>query len=224
MSWEKIALPGHFPGTRPAEGDSDPQKSGILNSVPSNTMPWLSSLEINRVSDYKHFRHVEALLRYQHEKTGQNDAEQARVSGYAKLEKFRAHREQWLILRRGIPRAFIEAIGCSLDELFRAVDADREEYERAIRLPRFPRYAVTRFMPAVYSTRTFPPGITEDEALAIMLRGRWRSCLKYEGLLSVFVEPREQQVNTVFHRPELKLTRKVILPSRDFSRVGLTRI
>lgn len=139
-------------------------------------------------------------------------------SGYLfrRPEKFSAHRRQWDRLDRPIPRAYLKAIGVSVEVMEFTAELDAEEYEEALYRPLYPRYATMRVMPGMYSLLDLPDGIDETEAVHLMTdfakrRGR-RCCIGYRDVKSIWIEP-DGETTYVFYRPFLRLTRTHVIPA-----------
>lgn len=135
---------------------------------------------------------------------------------FRRPEKFSAHRRQWDRLDRPIPRAYLQAIGASVEVMEFTAELDAEEYEEALHRPLYPRYATMRVVPGVYTLVDLPEGIEEEEALHLMTdfakRRARRCCIGFRDVKSIWIEP-DGETTYVFYRPYLRLTRSHVVPA-----------
>lgn len=192
-------------------------------------IPFFSVRKINEISGFKRFRNTREYIR------GLSSAIPDRLrpypelvalkqwSGYAKLDKFRIHRQEWDDLRRRVPLKYLEAIGADLEYVRRSVAADHEEYNLATKLPLFPRCAIQRLMPAVYVAIEIPPGTPEAEAVNMLQilcnKKRFRCCINYPELKTIWIEPDCASVTSLYF-PELSFTKDSALFSRGGYGIG----
>jgi hypothetical protein len=134
---------------------------------------------------------------------------------FRRPEKFSAHRRQWDRLDRPIPRAYLRAIGVSVEIMQFTAELDAEEYEEELERPLYPRYATIRVMPGIFSLLELPDGINEAEAVYLMIdfarhRGR-RCCIGFRDIKTIWIEP-NGETSYVFYHPVLRLTRSHVIP------------
>ena len=192
-------------------------------------IPFFSVLEINEIKNFRRFRNtrnyikeLSAVIQDRLRPYPELVALKQR-SGYAKLDKFHLHRQEWDALRRKIPLRYLEAIGANINDIKFAVEADKIEFNNATSIPLFPRYAVQRAMAAVYITIEIPPGTPEAEAVnrlqALCNKKRFRCCINYPELKTIWIEPNEDP-QTNWYYPELRLTKDSAIFSRGGYGIG----
>jgi len=179
-------------------------------------IPFFSVLEINEIKDFQRFHNTRKYIKELSAAIPDRLRPYPELvalkqrSGYAKLDKFQLHRQEWDDLRRKVPLKYLEGIGADLENIRRSVAADHEEYNLATKLPLFPRCAVQRLMPAVYATIEIPLGTPEAEAVnmlqALCNKKRFRCCINYPGLKTIWIEP-EIAPQTSWYYPELSFTK-----------------
>jgi len=188
------------------------------------TIPFLSAKDINKLDDYERFRNVKAYLLQKSGNISRAYADKdeiwklAESVGYKKFNKFLQHREGWHELTRKIPVKYLDAIDVDYEVLECTAGLDGEEYERALRVPLYPRGFTIRYMACVYQTVEFPPNTTEYEAREIMLdyaEETGRSCaINYPNLKTILVGT-EGQVNTFYYEPNINFVGGYMIASSD---------
>ena len=107
------------------------------------------------------------------------------------------------------------------------LELDREEYKQVLTIPRYTKYAIVRLMAAVYNNITIPAGLHEKEAREFLfdfMKGkRFRCCINYPELLSIFLEP-DRSINTVYYPPSIRFTKKWAIPEKDGFGIGMSYI
>ncbi len=66
--------------------------------------------------------------------------------GYSNINKFKTLKMEWDLLRRPIPLLYFDYIGIAKNVLELTLELDYKEYEQALEIPRYPRYAIVRLM------------------------------------------------------------------------------
>jgi len=197
------------------------------------SIPFLSAKDINKLEDYERFRNTKAYLLqcsgpigYGRDKKDQI-WKLAHASGYKKFNKFLSHQKEWHDLNRKIPVSYLDEIGVDYEILECTAGLDEEKYERALRVPLYPRGFTIRYMACVYKTVEFPPDTTEYEAREIMLgyaKETGRSCaVNYPDFKTIVAWPKGE-IRTVYYKPEIHFKGDYIIPSvhgRDFAQVRI---
>jgi hypothetical protein len=183
----------------------------------------------NAVAGYSRFRHVRTYVAQCSTRHAGKEASKrlmARV-GYARYEKFIRRRAAWDALARPVPLAYLEAIGVDTDVMSVAGGADMEAYREALAIPRFPRWAIVRYMPAIYGRVWLPPGATEQEAVRFLLgyssRTGWQCCLSYPDLKAIYIRP-DGDVSITHFPPVLLIQGGFLTTGMDGRDIGACRI
>lgn len=186
-------------------------------------IPFFSVQKVNRVEDYKRFRHTKNYFKQQ---SGKHHDEKALLvaCGYAfrSLSKFRNHRRAWNDLSRKIPLKYADGIGIDMDIMNTALELDQQEFDQALQLPFFPKTAGVRLMPAVFATYEFPTDASEDEAISILKEysektGRY-CFIPLDEIKTIWVQP--EGIFADVYRPEIEIGRVWLIPSTDGAWVG----
>ncbi|MFA5032872.1 MAG: hypothetical protein WC614_07625 [bacterium] len=186
----------------------------------------LSNPPINTIKDYQYGRNIRAYLKQKLETCGKDDTELMLATGYANLRKFEFHRAQWHYLKRQIPISYLEAIGVDMEILKYVVELDNENYQKAIKLPRFPACYIRRLMAAFYQTVELPDCTSEKDAIELIQKteGSHRCCINYPGLLGLYIEP-DGKVDEIHYVPSMEIINKHFVKFRsDGSSVGTMRL
>ncbi len=189
--------------------------------------------EINKVSDYERFRNTRSFIREKSLSISNNrwkDADSCELMkkcGYRNYHKLFDHRIDWNDLRRWVPLVYLGAIGADLETIDYVVRLDQDEYDQALRIPLFPKYAVVRIMPAIYSQQNLPPGTPEDEAIQIIkkysLKNKLRCCIKIPDIKTIWIEPDGKDFVT-YYRPSFRITKSWAIFSQDGRDVAVSKI
>ena len=70
--------------------------------------------------------------------------------GYSNNSKFRTIKMEWDFLRRPIPFLYFDYIGIAKNVLELTLELDYKEYQQALEIPRYPRYAIVRLMAGIF--------------------------------------------------------------------------
>lgn len=196
-------------------------------------IPFFSAREINSLDDYERFRNTKSFIRQKSSQIKESLRqtpellELKRKCGYANFPKFREHRQEWDRLERKVPLVYIGAIEADLESIIHAVSIDQQEYDMALRVPLFPRFAVARLMACVYQDVKLPVGATEDEAVEILKKisseERCRYFINYPDLKTIWFES-DGSVFYTYYRPSIRVTRKWAFFSSDGRRLGQVRL
>ncbi len=188
------------------------------------TIKQFSARDINKLDDYERFRNVKAYLLQKSGPISRAYADKAEVwelaesVGYKKYNKFLNHRQQWHDLTRKIPVKYLDAIDVDYEILDCTVELDKEEYERALKVPLYPRGFTIRYMACVYKTVEFPPDTTEYEAREIMsdyAQDKRRSCaINYPDIKTVLAEP-DGNIRVVFYEPDINFDGGFMIAATD---------
>jgi hypothetical protein len=198
---------------------------------------FFSAHHINSLDDYERFYHTKRYLgnlnpvKESNFKLSPTDTNTIKnmmnALGYSNINKFRTIKNEWDSLRRPIPLKYFDYIGADRNVLEFTLELDNEEYEQAIELPRYPRYAIVRRMAAIYKNIKIPSGLREEDARSylfdLMAKNRLRCCINYPELLSIFLEP-NGTVNYVYYPPEIRFGKKYAVPVKDGTGIGMTYI
>lgn len=202
-----------------------------------NPIPYFSARKINTIEEYERFFHAKRYIRSinpvkqtnfkitLHERT--IIQEMMPVLGFSTMNKFITLKNEWDLFQRDIPLSYLDYIGVKRDVLTFTLELDREEYEQVLTIPRYPQYAIVRLMAAVYKNIKIPADLHEKEAIEFLfdfMKGkRFRCCINYPELLSIFLEP-ERSINTVYYPPSIRFTKKCAIPHQDGSGIGTSQI
>lgn len=189
-------------------------------------IPFFSAQELNHIDQYRRFFHTKTYIQCQssYQKTDENVM---RRSGYGSLQKFNKHRAQWDNLQRNIPLEYLKVINADLDIIKANVVNDLKEFEAALKIPLFPKSAVVRIFAAIYQTKEFLEGTSEEEAVEVMkefsLKNRLRCCINFAELKSIWIEP-TGEVNTTNYKPVINFTNFWMLVPEDGIGIGKSYI
>ncbi len=139
--------------------------------------------------------------------------------GYKKLEKFQRLRAGWDQADGQVPIKYLEAIRVDMNLLGTCVDMDLREYEAVLAMPRFPKTFTDRVLPAVYLRVPLPDGISEGEAIQVVVQhamATGRSCLLSQvPIVRYWINPKGRVDRETF-KPELRVKdRQVIFGGCD---------
>lgn len=200
-----------------------------------------SVMEINSCADYERFRNTRAYINNQYEDFIRNrpyeevHLELMAVSGYAKYFKFLDHLKKWNNLQMKVPNRYLEHIGCKQNVIEFTYELDRQEYEKALEVARYPRIGIFRIFAAMYSPLYFPDGTSEEEAIELLKEKQkkmaeehsgiqFRMAINYPGIKMIFVEA-HGKIETMYYRPALRFSRHYLfVDTEDGSQQGTSRI
>ena len=179
---------------------------------------------INEIADYEFGKNIKAYLR---QKLSLKDPKLImRPSGSGNICKFRKHTEEWLSFTRPIPEKFLETIGVDWKILEYVAELDRENFRRAINLPRYPRYVIVRLMPAIYQTKPLPAGIAETDAIELVkswIKEKPFQCMiNYPELLTISIDA--SGVRFISYEPIITIKNHMVSFGITGRRIGTTRI
>lgn len=197
--------------------------------------------EINHSADYERFRNTLAYINNQYEDFIRNrpfedvHRELMSVSGYAKYFKFLDHLKKWNRLMMKVPNRYLEHIGCKQNVIEFTYELDRQEYEKALEVARYPRIGILRIFAAMYSPLYFPDGSSEEEAIQFLVEkqrkmaaehqgNQFSMAINYPGIKMIFVEA-HGKIETKYYRPALRFSRfYLFVDTEDGSHQGTCRI
>jgi hypothetical protein len=196
-------------------------------------IPFLSPRQLNTIEDYERFYHTKAYLRSLTiparplfkgaTDTTSRLAAAMNACGYRNLQRFLHHKQDWDHLKRRIPLTYWDCIGVERSVVELTLEADREDYEAALRLPLHPTHATIRVAPAVYVNHRLPDGADEHEAVEYLVEKSKElgksCCINYTGLKTVTVN-RDGEVNTIYYPPQIVYTGSYAMPTSAGSEVG----
>lgn len=191
-------------------------------------MTGLSNPPINKIENYEYGRCIKAYLRQKLNSCGKSNKELMEASGYTNPGKFQFHQAGWHGLCRNIPMKYLEAIDVDLEVLQYVVELDNENFQKAIKLPRFPTSYIRRLMPAMYQNEDFKPGTLERDAIELLKEfaqnDKHSYCINYPGLLTITIWPPDKVI--ISHRiPTLNIVNKHWISfGSDGSAIGTTRL
>lgn len=195
-------------------------------------VPWLSA-RTNECEPFSRFSSTRAYITQRsgvaqgRSETLERTRALMRASGYAKLCKFRKHRERWRQLERDVPLTYLDALGVDREVLQFTVAHDADLHSLELQKPRFPRFASARLMACVYKSHEFPAGTTEVEAIETLkelvqeIRVPW--FINYPELLSVWVGPDGGDIQRLY-TPSVTFTRHAAVFSRGGRRLGMVSV
>lgn len=196
-------------------------------------IPFFSAREINSLDDFERFRNTKLFIRQKslQIKDGMKQTpklvELMRKCGYANFPKFREHRQEWDRLERKVPLVYLGAIGADLENVIQAVSLDQQEYDLALKIPLFPRFAVARLMACVYQDVEIPAGTAEDEAVELLKKisceERCQYFINYPDLKTIWFE-NDGSVFYTYYRPSIRITRNWAFFSSNGSKYGQVRL
>ncbi|RKX73111.1 MAG: hypothetical protein DRP87_19465 [Spirochaetes bacterium] len=187
-----------------------------------NQIFFFTAQKINEIGEYERFFHTKRYIE------SINPVKKSRFKmmatlGYSNMKKFITLKKEWDQLRRNIPLSYFDYIGLNREVLEFTLELDWEEYEQALQIPRYPHSAIVRIMSAVYKNITIPTGSHENEAIAylfdFMKEKRFRCCINYPQLLSIFLEP-NGDIKKVYYPPSIRFTKTSAIPEKDGSGIG----
>lgn len=193
----------------------------------SQIIPVFTAREINETTQYVRFFHTRAYLEQKsrlipysialhHEKIRTLMA----ACGYRKRrpEKFNAHRRQWDLLDRAIPRSYLSFIGADIDVMLFTAELDAQEYDYVVDMPLYPRYASVRLALGVYIRLELPEGITETDAVAFVrelaVHQSRRCCIGFRDIKTIWIEG-TGEISYSYYRPQLRVTRSFVIPRNE---------
>lgn len=169
----------------------------------NRTMPSNTAGPQNGLERYIRFRHTKNYMR---QRSAQNpdEIQLMKTCGYANLEKFRRHREQWDLLEKPVPKKYLEAINVRLEVLELTVEQDREEYEDTLNSPRQVSHFTVRLLPTVCKSVPFPEPLPEHLAIELLRdeTDGLKRCLHYPDLKTVFIEG--ETIHSVYYAPSIE--------------------
>lgn len=200
-------------------------------------LPFFSARKINTIEEYERFfhtkRYIQSINPVKKSVFKMRPSEKSIIKdmvstlGYSNMNKFITLKNEWDQLKRTVPLSYFDYIGINREVLEFTLELDREEYEQALQIPRYPHSAIVRLMAAVYKNIKIPTGFHEKEAIEYLfdfMKGkRFRCCINYPELLSIFLEP-NGSVNTVYYPPIIRFTKKWAIPEQDGFGIGMSYI
>ncbi len=200
-----------------------------------------SVMEINTCDDYQRFRNTRAYIGNLYEDFIRNrpfeevHRELMLASGYAKYFKFLDHLKKWNSLRMKVPNRYLERIGCKQNVIEFTYELDRQEYEKALEVARYPRIGILRMMAAMYSPLYFPDGTSEEAAIELLIKKQkkmaadhhgiqFRMAINYPGIKMIFVEA-YGKIEIQYYRPFLRFSKSYLMfDTEDGSGQGTCQI
>ncbi len=203
----------------------------------SKEIPFFSARKINAVDDYERFHHTRAYLKslsplpdtsFKLSDEHKIVLEKIRKAcGYSHRSKFIIHKREWDRLERPVPLKYFNYLGVDYEVLDLVLDLDRREFEQALELPRYPKFAIIRLMAAIYANCEIPGGMEEREAVEyvaeVVKEKRFRCCINYPQLKTIYFDPRTG-VSTIYYPPEITFTKLYAEPRRDGRMIGRSSI
>ena len=214
---------------------NDPEHFPPSLPVDPTTFAWrLLHRPINHVEGYQHGANAKAYLRRCAEQAGlqikglqRNDAGVAamRAAGYASWDKFVRHAAEWHALSRPFPRSYADFLGVTTEELLAAVEADRQDHERALAAPPVLYSWTLRRMAGVYEVRPFPADCHGELLCLQYVRAACvhhclRASIHVPGVRTLWTEPPDGHVKVTVYPPGVKLTRTHFVFADDGGREG----
>ncbi len=196
-------------------------------------IPFFSSLK-DTSSGYEKFYYVKAYLN-QKDRTSplrrhiptELMYELAEKVGYAKINKFIIHKEEWHHLARKVPLTYLDAIEVDREVLQFALELDVEAFEKALEGPFYPKQATIRYMAAIYGKLEFHDGVTEKEAVEYLkdycAKEKRMGFISFGGVKETWVREDGSSFDSL-KRPELNFTKHFMIPSGLGKRLGASYI
>lgn len=145
------------------------------------------------------------------------------ASGYKHYSKFVIHKKEWDQLIRKIPLGYFNFLGVDRKVLDLTLELDYQEYEDALELPLYPKFATIRLMSAVYTSEKIPGNMIEEEALEyiyeVVKEKGFQCCINYPFLKTIFVD-KMRGINTIYYPPEIEFTKLYAHPKQDGRMIG----
>jgi hypothetical protein len=181
----------------------------------------------NEVENYVYCKHVKDYLLSQHQKSGKDIKDIAYASGYAKLEKFKKHLEEWQKLEKPIPRKYLQVINVDIDTLLSLLELDKLDYEAAIKIPRKASACTVRLIPGIYSTYSFGGMVSEEEAINLAKdyskKIKCQCMINFPGLFLIVIYP-DGKVSKSYYHPSIDITKEWVQFGWDGSNLSSMRI
>jgi hypothetical protein len=151
----------------------------------------------------------------------------AELSGYADIEKFVKHEEQWLGLQRDIPRGYIDGIGINPDMLLSILNLDKDAFIDCKKMELFPAQYTVRVYAAVYSHKKFPRKMTEKQAVEYVavqcIKNSVQSCINWPDLKTIWFQPTGKH-HTTWYEPHIEFTKNWVKVQKDAKYVGTAHV
>jgi hypothetical protein len=192
-----------------------------------NNNPFLTNRNINKIENYIPFYHTKAYLK---QKAGslkyfKNQIPQikkiAEKVGYKDFNQFIKHRKLWHNFEKKIPLSYLKAIGVKLDILKFTIELDQKAYQKALKIPRYPKSYIIQTRPFPL-TKRLPKDISEEKAVELVKReaaAQNKSCvIYYPSLKKIFINI-DGSVLTAYYQPDIKIEGDYIIPDKinDFT-------
>ncbi|WP_040476954.1 hypothetical protein [Halanaerobium saccharolyticum] len=184
--------------------------------------PFLPAKTINKTEDYQPFYNSKAYLK---QKVGSltyfkdQIPELRKIAekvGYQDFNQFIKHRKLWHNFDRKIPISYLTAIGVELEVLEFTIELDQNDYQKALKVPRYPKSYIIQTRP-IPLARRLPDNISEDKAIELVKRKAIIeniSCvINYPSLKKIFIDT-DGSVLPAYYQPEIKIKGKYIVPSK----------
>ena len=181
----------------------------------------------NKVEDYVYCSHIKNYLLLQHQNSGKDIKKIAAASGYANIDKFKKHLEEWQALKRPIPKKYLEAINADTETLLSLLELDKSDYEAALKIPRKASVCTVRLLPGVYSTYSFGGMVSEEEAISLAKdyakKTNLQCTINFPGLFLIIIYP-DGNVSKSYFDPHVHINKEWITFGLDGSSIGSMRI
>lgn len=191
-------------------------------------IPFLSAMEINQIEDYIRFRN---LILYTQSKSQlvPNSKEFMSLAGYGNLQKFKDHRILFDSCKRDIPLLYLKAIDADLEIVKFCQELDMEEFQKTKDLRNlFPKYAIIRYMAAIYGNKELPPNTSEESAIEILRKfnkeTRLQCAINYPDFKTIYISEAGEKVTEIYYPPILNITRDKLVFQEDGHGIGQMRI
>lgn len=183
----------------------------------------LEKYDPKRPAPYEPFRHTLHYLNQSKQNTLKVTDRNALVERSQRLNRNKAFRRLDVFPQISKPLHFsiLDLFDCHANVIYEMLEKDKQEYDRALAVPRHPKEFRQKVRQSTYRVRTIPSRIrTEAQAIKYVSNiAATKKCschIDYPELLTIFILPNKTQ-KWDYWRPTLLLTRRGIILTRGDS-------